>query len=187
MEPVSGAAEGLRGNRDRRGTLDLGLLFLRLALGGWLILESVGTLFNLGGGTGIAGLDSAFSAYSAGGVLAVALPILQLAAGLFLLFGLFTPPFAALATVVTGFSALHFLASAGVGADVFAWPDSSWLAVLLLVMSLTLQFTGPGLYSLDYNRSWTRRPLWSSWGFAVAALLLLAAVWWLGTGINPLI
>ena len=172
-------------DRTRRGTIDFGIFLLRLALSAWLILESVGTFFNLGGGQGIAGLENEFAAYPAGAVLAVAVPVTQLAAGLFLIFGLVTPLFAAVATVVTGFSALHFVATSGEGLNVFAWPDSAWLAVMLLAMSVVLQFTGPGLYSLDFGRRWARRPLWSSWIFVVLAIAAVAALWWFGTGINP--
>lgn len=172
-------------DRTRRGTIDFGIFLLRLAISAWLILASVGTFFNLGGGQGIVGLENEFAAYPAGGILAVAVPVAQLAAGLFLLFGLVTPLFAAVATVVTGFSALHFVATSGEGLNIFAWPDSAWLAVMLLAMSVVLQFTGPGLYSLDFGRGWARRPLWSSWIFVVLAIAAVAALWWFGTGINP--
>lgn len=179
------SAAARHADRTRRGTIDFGIFLLRLAISAWLILESVGTFFNLGGGQGITGLENEFAAYPAGGVLAVAVPVTQLAAGLFLIFGLLTPLFAAVATVVTGFSALHFVATSGEGLNVFAWPDSAWLAVMLLAMSVVLQFTGPGLYSLDFGRGWARRPLWSSWIFVVLAIVAVAALWWFGTGINP--
>ncbi|MDR7329174.1 DoxX family protein [Corynebacterium guangdongense] len=169
----------------RRGTIDLGIFIIRVGLAAWLILESIATFFTLGGSEGLAGLEAEYAGYAFPGILALAVPTAQLAAGLFLLFGLVTPLFAAVATVVTGFTALHALASSGAGLNLFAWPEGVWLSVILLVISVALQFTGPGLYSLDFGRRWARRPLASSWIFIVLAIAGVVAVWWFGTGINP--
>lgn len=171
----------------RRGTIDFGLLIIRLMLGLWLVLEAVGTFFRLGGNPGLAGLESDYAGYLAPGGLAIVIPSLQLAAGVFLLLGLITPVFAMLATVATSFTALHELTTSGAGLDVFAWPESVWLSLVLLGSSLALQFTGPGFLSLDYGRSWARRPLLSSWLFVVLAIAGGVALWWFGAGINPLV
>ena len=48
----------------RRGTIDLGLFLLRIALSAWLIIQATGTFFTLGSHEGIAGLESDFAAYS---------------------------------------------------------------------------------------------------------------------------
>lgn len=169
----------------RRGTIDLGLLIARLLLGVWLILESVGTFFQLGDSTGLSGLESDFGAYPMAGILSIAVPTMQLAAGVFLVVGLITPLAAAVATVVTGFVALHELASSGAGFDIFSWPDSVWLSIILFGLSIALQFTGPGFYAIDGGRRWARRPLASSWIFIVVAIAGLVALWWFGTAINP--
>ncbi|WP_257161545.1 DoxX family protein [Corynebacterium cystitidis] len=169
----------------RRGTIDLGLLILRILAGGFLILTSVATFFRLGGNEGLSGLDQAFSGYAYGNSLAVALPTAQLAAGVFLLLGLLTPVAAMVATVATGFMALHAIAAEGAGFNIFAWPETVWLAVILLGLSVVLQFTGPGLYSFDTGRGWARRPLVSSWIFIVLGIVIVIAVWIFGTGINP--
>ncbi|STC70274.1 DoxX family protein [Corynebacterium pilosum] len=188
--PVSYEQEELvvdtRVDDARRGTTDLGLLLLRILAGGFLILTSVATFFRLGGDEGLAGLERAFSAYAYGDILAIALPTAQLAAGVFLLLGLITPVAAMVATVATGFMALHALASEGAGLNVFGWPDTVWLSVILLGLSVVLQFTGPGLYSFDTGRSWARRPLASSWIFIILGIVALIAVWIFGTGMNPL-
>ena len=169
----------------RRGTMDFGLLIIRLLLGGWLILEAVGTFFRLGGNPGLSGLEADYANYLAPGGLAIIIPSLQLAAGVFLVLGLITPLFAMVATVVTSFTALHELTTSGAGPDVFAWPESVWLSIVLLGISLALQFTGPGLVSLDYARSWARRPLVSSWIFILLAIAGAVALWWFGAGVNP--
>ena len=170
----------------RRGTMDFGLLIVRLLLGLWLILEAVGTFFRLGGNPGISGLEADYASYLAPGGLAVLVPSLQLAAGVFLVLGLITPLFAMAATVVTSFTALHELTTSGSGANLFGWPDSVWLSIVMLGISLALQFTGPGFLSLDYGRSWARRPLVSSWIFILLAIVGGIGLWWFGAGINPL-
>lgn len=168
-----------------RGTLDFGLLIARVVLAAWLILEALSTFFHFGGSGGIAELEAAFGGYAQASVLAVGVPTLQLAAGVFILFGLATPVAAAIAITVNGFMALHSIAFGGVGFNVFQWSDETWLAIALLGFSVVLQFTGPGLYSLDFARSWVRRPRLSSWiGFIVAAIAVVV-IWFVGTGINP--
>ncbi|RSZ66113.1 DoxX family protein [Corynebacterium hylobatis] len=171
----------------RRGTIDFGLLIVRVMLGLWLILEAVGTFFRLGGNPGLSGLEADYAGYLAPGGLAIIVPALQLAAGVFLLLGLITPVFAMVATVATSFTALHELTTSGAGLNVFAWPESVWLSLVLLGSSLALQFTGPGFISLDYGRSWARRPLVSSWIFLVLAIAGGIALWWFGAGVNPLV
>lgn len=170
----------------RRGTIDFGLLLIRVLLGGWLIIAAVATFFRLGGSDGISGLEAEFSGYLAPAGLAVLIPALQLAAGVFLVLGLITPLFAMVATVVTSFTALHALAGTGAGLNLFAWSGDVWLSIVLFGISLALQFTGPGLYSFDFGRSWARRPLVSTWIFVVLAIVGGGALWWFGAGISPL-
>lgn len=169
----------------RRGTIDFGLLIIRLLLSGWLILEAVGTFFRLGGNPGLSGLELDYANYLAPVGLAVIVPSMQLAAGVFLLLGLITPLFAMVATIATSFTALHALTTSGAGPNIFAWPEAVWLSIVLLGISLTLQFTGPGFLSLDYGRSWARRPLVSSWIFVLLAVAGGVALWWFGAGLNP--
>ncbi|MCH6196249.1 DoxX family membrane protein [Corynebacterium mastitidis] len=170
----------------RRGTLDLGLLLLRCAVGFWLILHSMSVFFHLGDSQGLSGLEAQYSAYAEPRLLSIAVPSVGLAAGVFLVLGLMTPLFAAAAVAVTGFSALDALAHAHAGMDVFSWPDSLWLPVILGGGAAALQFTGPGLYSLDFSRGWARRPLGSAWLGAILGVLGATAAWWFGAGINPL-
>ena len=111
---------------------------------------------------------------------------MQLIAGVFLLLGLITPLAAMLGLVVTGFTAVHELAQAGAGLDVFSWPDSVWLSLVLFVIAVGLQFTGPGFISLDFKRSWARRPLGTSWVFVLIGVAILVGLWFFGAGVNPL-
>ncbi|WIM68674.1 DoxX family protein [Corynebacterium breve] len=169
----------------RRGTIDFGLFLLRLLLGGYLIFSAVTVFFRLGGNEGLGGLEKAFADYAAGDLLAVIVPTLQLAAGVFLVLGLLTPVAAMIATIVTGFMALHEVSAASAGFNAFSWPESAWLALILFGLSVVVQFTGPGLYSFDTGRGWARRPLVSSWVFIILGVAGVVAAWWFGTGINP--
>lgn len=170
----------------RRGTIDLGLFLLRIALSAWLIIQATGTFFTLGSHEGIAGLESDFAAYSQAHLLAIAVPSVQLAAGIFLLLGLLAPVAAMLAWIVTGFLVVHEIAQAQTGLNVFSWEETLWVPVMAAVLALVVQFTGPGLYALDGARGWARRPLASSWLFMILGIVAVVAAWWLPAGTNPL-
>lgn len=171
--------------KPKRGTLDFGLLLLRLVVGGYLITSAVSTFFQLGSHEGIPGLQADYQSYAYPQLLALFVPVAQLTAGVFLFIGLLTPVAAALATIVTSFTALHSVDAA----DSFSFinpPDSVWLAVITLGAVMALQFTGPGNVSLDFGRSWTLRPLASSWVFILVGIAGAVALWWFGAGVNPL-
>ncbi|MGO2639143.1 DoxX family membrane protein [Corynebacterium flavescens] len=184
-ETATESAEGYRAY-GRRGTLDFGLFVARIALSAYLIVAGLGTFFGLGGNEGLSGLEAEYAGYAMPAVLAIVVPTLQLVAGAFLLFGLVFPFAAAVGVVVTAFGLLHTVAFAGAGFDVFAWPAQVWLALILVLLAVALQFSGPGFVSLDFKRSWARRPLASSWIWVVVAVAAAAALWWFGAGVNPL-
>ena len=170
----------------RRGTIDFGLLFIRIALSAYLIIAGAKTFFELGDSQGLSGLEGDFANYAWDTALSIAVPTMQLIAGVFLLLGLITPLAAMLGLVVTGFSAVHELAQTDAGLDVFSWPDSVWLSLVLFVIAVGLQFTGPGFISVDFKRSWARRPLGTSWVFVLIGVAILVALWFFGAGVNPL-
>ena len=170
----------------RRGTIDFGLLFIRIALSAYLIIAGAKTFFELGDSQGLSGLEGDFANYAWDTALSIAVPTMQLIAGVFLLLGLITPLAAMLGLVVTGFTAVHEIAQTGAGLDVFSWPDSVWLSLVLFVIAVGLQFTGPGFISLDFKRSWARRPLGTSWVFVLTGVAILVALWFFGAGVNPL-
>lgn len=170
----------------KRGTMDFGLLLLRLLLGGFLILESLTTLFRLGGSEGIGALRDAFAAYTYASGLSVVVPVLQLTAGVFLVLGLLAPIASLVSVVVTAFMALHGIVDGADSWNAFAWDANVWLPIVLFGLALGLQFTGPGFYGVDAKRAWTRRPLGWAWACALLGLVIAGAVWWFGTGVNPL-
>lgn len=170
----------------RRGTMDLGIFLLRIVVGAYLTMEGVKTFFQLGNSGGLAGLESDFAGYSSPWLLSVAQPSLQLLAGVFLLLGLLSPVAAAVGIAVTTLSAMHQLDLADTGLNVLAWTPEVIVSVLLMVAVISLQFTGPGTISLDYNRSWAHRPLASSWVWVVIGLAAAVGLWWFAAGVNPL-
>ncbi|AZA11281.1 DoxX family protein [Corynebacterium gerontici] len=174
-----GASEGAK-----RGTIDFGLLLLRVVLAAWLLFDSITVFFGIGG-RGLGSLENDFGAYVYPNLLSIAIPTVELAAGVFLLFGLLTPIAAALATVATSFLFLHqvFLAN---GEAFASAKDTLFFYALLAAISVVVQFTGPGIISLDTSRSWARRPLASSWFFVIAAIAGAIALWWFGAAVNPI-
>ena len=182
VEPV---AEVESATPAGRGTMDFGLLLLRLVFGGYLVLSSLMTFFRLGNSDGIGGLESEFANYPFGNGLAIVIPTLELAAGVFLILGLITPVAAAVAVAVTGFTALHTITASGLGWNPLYWDASIWLPIVLFAVALTVQFTGPGFYGVDAGRTWARRPLASSWIWLIVGLAAAVAMWWFGTELNP--
>lgn len=169
----------------RRGTIDFGLMIIRLVVGGLLTFQAAQTFFELGGAPGIDGLREQFSNYAMGDILAIAIPTMQLLAGVFLVFGLLTPVAASIATAVTGFGAVNAIAQAD-GLNAMNPGDSVILPILLAALALGLQFTGPGKISFDVARSWAQRPLASSWIWAIIGIAGAVAMWWFLAGVNPL-
>lgn len=168
----------------KRGTLDFGLLLLRVSLGLYFLCSGVSTFFTMGNSAGLSGLEQDFADYAQPAALAMALPTLQLVAGVFLLLGLVTPIAAMVATVAAGIWFVHAVIASGGTLLPWAWGPEAWLPFHMLALSLAVQFTGPGIIAIDAGRSWARRPLVSSWIFALLGIGALVAVVWFGFGIG---
>ncbi|MEO6792266.1 MAG: DoxX family membrane protein, partial [Mycobacterium sp.] len=110
----------------------------------------------------------------------------QIAAGLLLVLGLFTPLAAAgaLAYLING--VLVGVSSHNQGRLGFFLPDGHEFHIMLIVVAVAIVLVGPGRYGLDGDRGWARRPFIGS----VAALLLgiagAVAMWVFLNGANPL-
>lgn len=163
------------------GSYDIGLLVLRLVVGGIFAAHGVQKVFGLLGGLGLdrttrVVADLGFVAH--GSTLAWGLGIGQLVLGIFLVVGLMTPITAAglLATkivaVAVTWGSVPLFAADG--------PNSLELNLLLGGGAAALLFAGAGRAALDSGRTWQRRPLPYAWlsliigvGVAVAVLALL--------------
>lgn len=171
----------------KRGTLDFGLLLLRVSLGLYFLCSGVSTFFTMGNSAGLPGLEQDFADYAQPAALAMALPTLQLVAGVFLLLGLVTPIAAMIATVAAGIWFVHAVIASGGTLLPWAWGPEAWLPFHMLALSLAVQFTGPGIIAIDAGRSWARRPLVSSWIFALLSVGALVAVVWFGFGLDAVL
>ncbi|MCS4489783.1 DoxX family membrane protein [Corynebacterium sp. ES2794-CONJ1] len=168
----------------KRGTLDFGLLLLRIFFSLYLISHALIVFFRIGSSEGISELSAEFAAYPYGDILSIALPTIELTAGIFLLFGLLSPVAAALAIISTSFMALHTI-NIQDSLTFNTATETLWFGAFLSAIALVVQFTGPGRYSFDAGRSWSKRPLASSWVFVIVGLGAAAALWWFGAATNP--
>ncbi|WP_433264267.1 DoxX family protein [Actinosynnema sp. CS-041913] len=157
------------------GSADLGLLVLRLALGGVFIGHGLQKVFGLFGGPGIDGFARSLSelGYREERILAWVTGITELAGGSLLVLGLFTPLAAAgILGVMANAIAIKYGGSLFPpdGVRRFLNPDGVEQEMAYAAMAFALIFAGPGRAAIDYNRSWFRHPLLA--GFIC---LLLAA------------
>ncbi|MDV3127149.1 DoxX family protein [Mycobacterium sp. 21AC1] len=173
----------------RRGTQDLGLLILRLAVGGLLILHGLQKAFGWWGGPGLNGFETSLGemGYQHAGILTYVATGGQIAAGVLLVLGLFTPIAAAgaLAYLINGVLAEAVIAHNEARLSDFL-TDGHEYRVIVVIAAAAIVLTGPGRYGFDAGRGWARRPFVGSF---VALLLGVAAgvgVWILLNGANPL-
>ncbi|MDT7791320.1 MAG: putative oxidoreductase [Mycobacterium sp.] len=175
--------------RDRRGTQDLGLLLLRLAVGALLIWHGLQNALGLLGGPGFDGFEKSLTGmgfrhadiltYVAGGG--------QIAAGVFLVLGLFTPVAAAgaLAYMVTGLLAEAMTAHEEARLSSFLTDGHEYKVILACVVAAII-LIGPGSYGFDAGRGWARRPYIGSFVALLVGVAGGIAVWVLLNGGNPL-
>lgn len=174
---------------DRRGTQDLGLLFLRLGIGAILIAHGLQKAFGLFDGPGLDGWGDSLSTmgFKYADILTYVTTFGQIAAGLLLVLGLFTPVAAAgaLAYLVTGLLAEAMAAHEEARLALFL-TDGHEYKVFLAGAVAVLILTGPGRYGLDAGRGWARRPFVGSFIALVLAVGVGVAAWVLLNGGNPL-
>lgn len=163
------------------GSYDIGLLVLRLVVGGTFTAHGAQKVFGALGGLGLSEttrLVSRLGFTAHGSTLAWALGIGELVLGIFVVVGLLTPISAAgllavkIVAVAVTWGSVPLFASDGA--------NSLELHVLLGGGAAALLFAGAGRIALDAGRTWQRRPLPWAWlslivgvGVALAVLLLL--------------
>jgi putative oxidoreductase len=173
----TGAPAGLNFDDENRGPLrwhggaDLGLLVLRIIVGGTFVGHGLQHLFGTFHGIGYDGFVKflAGGGYQHANILAYVAGGTEIAGGGLLVLGLFTP-----------------LAAAGVLAVVanvivLKWPLGFFTPgyepeLVLAAASFALLFAGPGRVALDRPTPWFRRPVLNAWIFLIISAAVTVAV-----------
>lgn len=149
---------------------DIGLLLLRLVVGGLFAAHGAQKVFGVLGGLGPQGTAGALSAAgfdAFASPLAWVLGVVELGFGALLVLGLFTPLAAAAllsvkaVAVAVSWGTVPLFAADG--------PNSLELHVLLGGGAAALVFAGAGRIALDAGRTWQRRPLPYAWLSVIVA------------------
>jgi len=181
-------APGRNDEIGRRGTIDLGLFVLRLAVGILLAMRGLQKLAGLFGGPGIDGFTQtlADSGFDQARALAITGGAVELVAGVMLVVGLATPVAAAgllgivglgIAVRLTGADPIPVLSDTARGLE---------LSILYAAALVTLLFAGPGRWSADRKWGWSHRPRFSGIVWLVIVLVLAGVLWYFLNGTNPL-
>jgi putative oxidoreductase len=173
----------------RRGTQDLGLLLLRVAVGVTLVAHGLQKTFGLWGGQGLDSFKNTLSdmGYQHADVLMYLAPGMEIVAGVLLVLGLFTPlaAAAALAYLINGLVA-HVAAQHDAGYIGFFLPNGDEYLILLTVALMAIILVGPGRYGFDAGRGWARRPFLGSFAALLLGIGVGVGTWILLNGSNPL-
>lgn len=171
----------------RRGTQDLGLLLLRVTLGVVFIAHGLQNAFGWLGGPGPEGFrDSLTEAgYQYAGLLSYVAAGTQIASGVLLVLGLFTP---VAASVALGFLVNSLLATFTAQREeggLFVFGSAAEYMLVLSVAAAAVVLAGPGRYGFDGGRGWARRPFIGSFLALVLGIGGGVAAWVFLRGHNP--
>lgn len=178
----------LRRRDDRRGTLDLGLLLLRLVVGGTFIYHGLQKLTGWFHGPGLEGTRNMLEngGWDQADIGAAFLIVGEIGGGLLLVLGLATP-LAAGAVLAVILDAWMWKQNMIPGFQYKAGDTAVELESILAGAAAAIILTGPGRFAMDRNRGWATRPYLGSLAALVAAVAAAIGTWlWLHGG-NPLI
>ncbi len=171
----------------RRGTQDLGLLVLRVALGVVFIAHGLQNAFGWWGGPGLQGFREALieAGYQNADLLTYVAAGAQIASGVLLVLGLFTPVAAAVALGFLVNSVLATFTAQREDGGLFVFGSAAEYLLVLLAAATTIILAGPGRYGFDGGRGWARRPFIGSFLAFVLGVGGGVAAWLFLRGNNP--
>jgi len=171
----------------RRGTQDLGLLVLRVALGVVFIAHGLQKAFGWWGGPGLEGFREALTAagYQNANLLTYLAAGAEIASGVLLVLGLFTPLAAAVALAFLVNSVLVTFTAQRADGGLFVFGSAVEYLLVLTAVAAAIVLAGPGRYGFDGSRGWARRPFIGSFLALVLGVGGGVAAWFFLHGINP--
>lgn len=171
-----------------RGTLDLGLLLLRLVVGATFLGTGLMKVAGLWHGDGIEGTRHALEhmGWKQPKVSGVLVTVGELGGGGLIVLGLLTP-LAAAAVLAVAIDAWLTLQNSQHGLT-YNVPHNPGipLIVVLGAAAAVIILTGPGRYAVDGGRGWATRPRAGSFLLLLAAIVAAVLVWIFLHGGNPL-
>lgn len=171
----------------RRGTQDLGLLVLRAALGVVFIAHGLQSAFGWWGGPGLQGYRETLieAGYHNAGLLTYVAAGAQIASGVLLVLGLFTPLAGAVALAFLVSSVLATFTAQGEDGGLFIFGSAVEYLLVLVAVAVAVILAGPGRYGFDGGRGWARRPFIGSLVALVLGVGGGVAAWFFLRGNNP--
>lgn len=171
----------------RRGTSDLGLLLLRMSVGGIMLFHGLRKITGWWGGPGFSQMADAVAGanWKQPHLTAVLFAIGETLGGLMVLLGVATPVAASavLAIVINSWLTRQALAP---GLQ-FSAPGGPEYQTLLIGATSSIILAGPGRLSLDRRMGWAIRPHAGSLAAFLAAIAIAAATWVVLHGGNPFV
>lgn len=171
----------------RRGTQDLGLLLLRVALGVVFIAHGLQKAFGWWGGSGLDGFKDtlAEAGYQNADMLTYLAAGAQIASGVLLVLGLFTPMAASVALAFLVNSVLATFTAQRESGGMFVFGSTGEYLLVLSAAAAAIILAGPGRYGFDGSRGWARRPFIGSFIALVIGIGGGVAAWLFLRGNNP--
>src|ERR1700754_2516515 len=173
-DPETDGARPTRRPLVWNGATDVGLLILRIAVGGTFLAHGMQKVFGMWSGPGVAEFARILDehGYQETTTLSWAAGITELVAGAFVVLGVLTP-IAAAALLAIKINAVLVKLAGGFFITV-AGANAFELDAVLGLGAAALILTGPGRIALDNGRPWHRRP--ASWGVLALVVGIAAGV-----------
>ncbi|MEK8072044.1 DoxX family protein [Rhodococcoides navarretei] len=171
----------------RRGTTDLGLFVLRVAIGAVFLGHGLQKLVGLWNGPGLDGFQNLLedSGFRYSEILAIAAAAGETLGGALLILGLATP-LAGAAVLATIINAWCFKQAVEPGLQ-FSGTGGVEYETVLGFAAAALILTGPGRISFDGRRGWATRPRIGSFLALAVGIAAGVCIWIFLNGANPVV